>query len=81
MAAETIGFAIQPEDRSELDRLVEHYGNGNRSEFLRAAIRVMAARERAERLQRIQARVHQQIGGPQDPEEVDKAVRRVVKGK
>lgn len=50
MAAETIGFAIQPEDKPELERLVQIYGNGNRSEFLREAIRTMAARDRAERL-------------------------------
>lgn len=50
MAAETIGFAVQPEDKPELERLVQIYGRGNRSEFLREAIRTMASRDRAERL-------------------------------
>lgn len=50
MAAETIGFAVQPEDKPELERLVDKYGAGNRSEFLRVAMRVMAAQERAEQL-------------------------------
>lgn len=53
MAAETIGFAVQPEDKPELQRLVDIYGNGNRSEFLREAMRTMAARERAERLDQL----------------------------
>lgn len=50
MAAETIGFAVQPEDKPELERLVNKYGKGNRSEFLREAMRTMSARDRAERL-------------------------------
>jgi Arc/MetJ-type ribon-helix-helix transcriptional regulator len=39
MAAKTVGFAIADEDRAQLDALVEHYGHGNRSEFLRVAIK------------------------------------------
>jgi len=31
MTAETIGFAVRAEDRPELDRLVNHFGGGNRS--------------------------------------------------
>lgn len=53
MPAETIGFAVQEEDKPELERLVDLYGNGNRSEFLREAIRTMAARDRAERLDQL----------------------------
>jgi Arc/MetJ-type ribon-helix-helix transcriptional regulator len=45
MAAKTVGFAVADEDRDILDRLVERYGRGNRSEFLRAAMKVMAADE------------------------------------
>ena len=50
MAAETIGFPVQPEDEPELERLVGIYGNGDRAEFLREAMRTMAVRDRAERL-------------------------------
>lgn len=50
MTVEIIDFIIEAEDLAELDRLVEHFGHGNRSRFLREAMRVMAARERAEHL-------------------------------
>lgn len=50
-----ITFAISPGDRERLDRLVERFGHGNRSEFLRAAMHQMEVTERAERLQRLQA--------------------------
>jgi len=42
MAAQTVGFAVADDDRPMLDRLVERYGHGNRSEFLRVAMKVMA---------------------------------------
>ena len=79
MAAKTVGFAVADEDRDLLDRLVERYGRGNRSEFLRAAMKVMAAEERADRLQRIQERVHAQTGRIFSPDEVNDLVRKVLK--
>lgn len=81
MAAETVGFAVQEEDRPELDRLVDHFGGGNRSKFLREAIKVMAIQERAERLRRFQARAHEQTGRVWSADEVNALTRRVVKGK
>ena len=85
MAAETIGFAIQPEDRSELDELVEYFGNGNRSQFLREALRVMAARKRAERLARVQQNMHDSIiakhGRLPTSDEMNTLTRKLVKGK
>ena len=56
MATTTIGFAVADEDRDRLDRLVEHFGAGNRSAFLRAALPVMEALARADRLRELQAR-------------------------
>jgi hypothetical protein len=41
MAAKTVGFAIADEDRKALDELVDYYGGGNRSEFLRVVIKKM----------------------------------------
>lgn len=38
MATTTIGCAVADEGRDRLDRLVEHFGAGNRSAFLRAAL-------------------------------------------
>jgi Arc/MetJ-type ribon-helix-helix transcriptional regulator len=56
MATTTISFAVADEDRHRLDRLVEHFGAGNRSAFLRAALPVMEALARADRLRELQAR-------------------------
>lgn len=81
MAAETIGFAVREEDRPELDRLVEYFGGGNRSKFLREAIKVMAIQERAERLRRIQAQAHQETGQVWSAADVNALTRRIVKGK
>ena len=45
VVAEIVEFDIEPEDRAELDRLVEIYGGGDPSAFLREAMRFMASRE------------------------------------
>lgn len=79
MAAQTVGFAVADDDRPMLDRLVERYGHGNRSEFLRVAMRVMAAEERAERLRELQAQAHAQVGRVLAADEVNDLVRRVLK--
>jgi Arc/MetJ-type ribon-helix-helix transcriptional regulator len=51
----TVGFSIASSDMPRLDRLVEKYGHGNRSEFLREAMRQMEVVDRAQRLQHLQA--------------------------
>lgn len=79
MAVKTVGFAIADDDRPLLDRLVERYGHGNRSEFLRAAMKIMAAEERAERLRSLQDRVHSQVGQVYSPAQVNELVRNVLK--
>lgn len=50
MASITIGFSIPKEDEARLQRLVERFGQGNRSAFLRAAMKHMEVLERADRL-------------------------------
>ena len=55
MATKTVGFAIAAEDEARLERLTERFGHGNRSAFLREAMRQMEAIERAERLADLQA--------------------------
>lgn len=79
MSAHTVGFAVADGDRPLLDRLVDRYGHGNRSEFLRVAMRVMAAEERAERLRSLQARVHAEAGRAYTTDEVTDLVRQVLK--
>lgn len=78
MAATTVGFAVADEDRPLLDRLVDRYGQGNRSEFLRAAMKVMAAEERAERLRTVQAKAHHEAGRVFTPDEVNDLVKQTL---
>ena len=63
MAARTVGFAIADEDREQLDVLVEHYGKGNRSEFLRVAMKRLHRDMLAERMQELQVRAREELGG------------------
>jgi Arc/MetJ-type ribon-helix-helix transcriptional regulator len=55
MATKTVGFAIAEEDEARLERLTERFGRGNRSAFLREAMRQMEVIDRAERLADLQA--------------------------
>ena len=55
MATKTVGFAIAEEDEARLERLTERFGHGNRSAFLREAMRQMEVIDRAERLADLQA--------------------------
>jgi Arc/MetJ-type ribon-helix-helix transcriptional regulator len=50
-----VAFSVSEQDRKKLDRIVERYGHGNRSEALRVMMDRMEASERAERLRRLQA--------------------------
>lgn len=50
----TIGFSVAEKDTERLDKLVEKFGGGNRSAFLRAAMDQMEVIDRAERLSRLQ---------------------------
>lgn len=63
MAAVTVGFAIAESDRALLDDLVDFYAQGNRSEFLRLAIKRMERDRFAQRMQDLQAEVREQLGG------------------
>ncbi len=64
MADEIIEFALDANDVTELDRLALLYTDGDRDALLREAIRIMGAQERAERLQRLQARIRSSVGRP-----------------
>lgn len=55
MSAQTLGFAIQPEDRPVLDELVAYFGDGNRSAYLRATLKVMKSVMIANQLREAQA--------------------------
>lgn len=55
MGTKTIGFAVADEDAARLERLTQRFGHGNRSAFLREAMRQMEVVDRAERLAALQA--------------------------
>src|SRR5271167_2716656 len=55
VSAQTLGFAVQPEDRPVLDELVAYFGDGNRSAYLRATLRVMKSIMIADQLREAQA--------------------------
>lgn len=79
MAAKSVGFAVAEEDLPLLDELVEHFGGGNRSEFLREAMRRMRRDAWAERMQALQAGVHEELGGRYlSDDEIEATIRQVL---
>lgn len=63
MGAKTVGIAISDELRPALDEVVEHFGHGNRSEFLRLAVRDYQGRLRLERMHALRERARAERGG------------------
>lgn len=62
MAQEIVEFVLDADEVLELDRLAGIHTDGDRAALLREAIRIMVAQERAERLQRLQERIHATTG-------------------
>lgn len=82
MATTSVGFAVSEEDRARLDDLVDYFGGGNRSAYLRATFKVMESIRRAEILRELQARSHQRLaehGIAED--ELDELIRASYKGR
>jgi metal-responsive CopG/Arc/MetJ family transcriptional regulator len=63
MAAKTVGIAVADDLRTALDEVVEHFGHGNRSEFLRLAVRDYQGRLRLERLHALREEARAERGG------------------
>lgn len=63
MAAKTVGIAVADELRPALDEVVEHFGHGNRSEFLRLAVRDYQGRLRLERMRARRDQARAERGG------------------
>lgn len=80
MSAQTLGFAVQPEDRPLLDELVAYFGDGNRSAYLRATLRIMRSVMLAEQMREAQAYGQQRTAELGiDPAEVPARVREFLK--
>lgn len=81
VSAQTLGFAVQPEDRPLLDELVAYFGNGNRSAYLRATLRVMRSVMLADQLRDLQAYGQQRTAELGiEPADVPARVREFLKG-
>ena len=79
MAAITVGFSIPEEDQARLDHLVETFGQGNRSAFLRVAMKHMEVLERAQRLRDLQTYgVQQRAEAGLDDASIEEIVHRVL---
>jgi hypothetical protein len=81
MSTSTVGFAVADEDQERLSRLVEHFGGGNRSAYLRATLPVMESLARAERLRELQARnAERSAAAGHDHESLLAEIRQAYKG-
>ncbi|MBT9607811.1 hypothetical protein [Microbacterium sp.] len=77
MGAKTVGIAVADELRPALDEVVDHFGHGNRSEFLRLAVRDYQGRLRRERLSAIRDQARSERAGRRyTAEEVLELIRR-----
>ncbi|MGQ0466299.1 MAG: hypothetical protein ACT4QG_13355 [Sporichthyaceae bacterium] len=75
--ARTVGFAVADDDLAELDELVEYFGAGNRSAYLRATLKVMRSVKIAEELRELQAYGQTKLAeAGQTLEDVPELVRR-----
>lgn len=82
MATTTIGFAVADEDRGELEELVEYFGQGNRSAYLRATLKVMKSIKLAEQLRELQAYGQSKLAEQGlTLDDVSEVTRRVLKGR
>jgi hypothetical protein len=81
VSAQTLGFAVHPEDRPLLDELVAYFGDGNRSAYLRATLKVMRSVMIADQLREAQAYGQQRTAELGiDPAEVPARVQAFLKG-
>jgi Arc/MetJ-type ribon-helix-helix transcriptional regulator len=79
MRAKTVGFAIADEDRALLEDLVAEYGGGNRSEFLRYAMKKIARDRLAERMSKLQQEAREDMGGRvYTPEETQVLIKKIL---
>lgn len=80
VTTKTIGFAVADEDAPRLERLTQKFGHGNRSAFLREAMRQMEVVDRAERLVALQSYgAERSAAAALTPEDALEVVRRVLK--
>ena len=75
--AKTVGFSVLPDQVEDLKLVVDFYGGGNRSEFLRVVIEDYRGRMREAQQQQFREEARRQLAGRTLSEE---EVRALVKG-
>lgn len=79
MASVTIGFSIPEEDVPRLDHLAKVFADGNRSAFLRFAMKRMEVLERAQKLEELaEYGARQRTAAGLDDVPVEEIVHRVL---
>lgn len=63
MTARTVSIAVSEDLRVAFDEVVEHFGHGNRSEFLRLVVRDYQGRLRLERMHALRDQARGERGG------------------
>ena len=79
--AKTVGFAIPEEMLPDLELVINEFAGGNRSEFLRVAVRHFRSRMMAERMADLRAQAKAERGGKTYTVAEVNALVRKVKGK
>jgi Arc/MetJ-type ribon-helix-helix transcriptional regulator len=60
MTAKPVEFAVDDKDRARLQILVDYFGDGNRAEFMRAAIERLTREMRAEKMRVLQEQAREE---------------------
>jgi hypothetical protein len=82
MSTSTLGFAVADEDRAILNELVEYFGQGNRSAYLRATLKVMRSLKLAEELRELQAFGQSRLAQEDiSIDDIPEITRRILKGR
>lgn len=61
--AHTVGFSVTPDLVEEIQAVSDYFADGNRSAFLRLAVRDYRSRMRHEQMQSFRAEARRQTGG------------------
>jgi Arc/MetJ-type ribon-helix-helix transcriptional regulator len=79
--AKTVGFAIPEDMLPDLEIVINEFAGGNRSEFLRVAVRHFRSHMMAERMKSIRAQLREERGGRTYTNAEVMALVREAKGK
>jgi hypothetical protein len=78
----TLRFAVADEDRAILDELVEYFGHGSRSAYLRATLKIMKSVKLAEELRELQVFGQGKLGEQGlTVDDIPQITRRVLKAR